>query len=391
LLRFYAIISRLGVCRGAIVVALVAAGVLVGAAPAPARVPLRGVAVQSLWAQFPDGDIDRDLDLARAAGSTVVKVDIAWASLEVKGKGEISQWYLQRMDRFVAGARARGMKVIATLWASPCWASSAPVELKRGCTQDWNQDTVVYPPSNPADYGDIARWVTSRYGNALAALEIWNEPNLDVDLYWKTGDKAGEYARLVRAAYAPAKAGNRVVSVLMGSLVRADKSFLQLLYADGVKGYFDGVSIHSYGVELTPQKLDPFRAAQAKARDKTGIWITEWGEPTGTSTQWSVSERTQAQTITRGMATLDRLSYVRGATLYGLRDIGTDPSSMEQNFGVLRNDYTPKLGWPALQAALRSRPRTSPRCRTSSRSRGARPRSRSRLRSCRAKARSRRR
>ncbi|MDX6668609.1 MAG: hypothetical protein QOK04_1989, partial [Solirubrobacteraceae bacterium] len=122
--------------------------------------------------------------------------------------------------------------------------------------------------------------------------------------------------------------------------------------------------------------------------DKTGIWITEWGEPTGTSSQWSVSERTQAQTITQGMATMDRLSYLRGATLYGLRDTGTDPSNMEQNFGVLRNDYTPKLGWPALQASLRSRPRTLPRCRASSRRRSARPRSR---RSCRSAPRSRRR
>jgi hypothetical protein len=368
------------------VVALAMAGMLLGAAPASARVPLRGVAVQSLWAQFPDSDIERDLDLARAAGSTVVKADFAWASLEVKGKGDISQWYLQRMDRFVAGARARGMKVIATLFGSPCWASSAPAELKRGCTQDWNQDTVVYPPSNPADYGDIARWVTSRYGDQLAALEIWNEPNLDVDLYWKTSDKAGEYAKLVRAAYAPAKAGNRTVSVLIGSLVRADISFLRLLYADGVKGYFDGVSVHSYGVELTAKKLNPFHAVQVKAGDRTGIWITEWGEPTGTASQWSVSEPIQARTITQGMATIDRLSYVRGATLYGLRDTGTDPSNMEQNFGVLRNDYTPKLGWPALQAALRSR--VAARCRASSRRRSARPQSR---RSCRSVPRTRRR
>ena len=374
--RSYAKSLGLGGCRSAMVVALAVAGVLLGAMPASARVPLRGVAVQSLWAQFADGDIDRDLDLARAAGSTVVKVDIAWASLEVKGKGDISQWYLQRMDRFVAGAKARGMKVIATLWASPCWASSAPAELKRGCTQDWNPDTVAYPPSNPADFGDIARWVTARYGKQLAALEIWNEPNLVDELYWKTRDKAGEYAKLVRASYRPAKAGNRSVSVLIGSLVRADRSFLRSLYADGVKGYYDGISVHSYDVELTPQKLDPFHAAQVKARDKTGIWITEWGEPTGTSSQWSVSERTQARTIIRGMATMDRLSYIRGATLYGLRDLGTDPSNMEQNFGVLRNDYTPKLSWPALRTALRSRPPTSLRCR-------ARSRSKAKQRSCR--------
>lgn len=340
--------------RAAVLLLLAACFVTVAPA-ASAQVHYRGVAVHSLWPAFLDGDVDRELDVARAVGSNVVKVDVAWASLEGAGKGQISDMYGARIDRFFAGVAARRMKVIATLWGSPCWASSAPDSLKRGCTEDWNADTVRYPPSNPADYGDIARWMTSRYGTQLAALEIWNEPNLRNDFYWKAPDRAAAYATLVRAAYPAAKAGNPNVPIIVGALVRPDVTFMRALYADGISGSYDGISIHPYGIELTARKLNAFNRVRVKAGDRTAMWITEWGAPTGTDTFWSVSERDQAVAITKGAATIDRLSYIRGATLYNLRDTGTDPSNNEQNFGVVRFDFSPKPGYAALRAALRTR------------------------------------
>jgi hypothetical protein len=312
-----------------------------------------GVAVHSLWPAFPDGDMDRELDVARDAGSNVVKVDVAWASLEARGKGQISEFYALKIDRFFAAAAARGMKVVATLWASPCWASSAPEWLKRGCPDEWNAETARYPPANPADYGDIARWMTSRYGTRIAALEIWNEPNLRNDFYWKAPDGAVAYAALARAAYPAAKVGNPNVPVIVGALVRPDIAFMRALYSNGIRGSYDGVSIHPYGVELTAKKLNAFNRVRVTAGDRTAMWITEWGAPTGTDTFWSVSDRDQARAITRGAATIDRLTYIRGATLYNLRDTGTDQTNNEQNFGVVRYDFSPKPGYGALRAALR--------------------------------------
>ena len=339
--------------RAALVVALALTAALAAAPTALARkVPLRGVAVHSLWAEFSDRDMSRELNLARAAHATAVRVDVAWGSLEVRGKGQISQWYLRRMDRFINGAAKRRIKVIVTLWSSPCWASSAPGYLKRGCNQDWNQDTVVYPPSNPADYGDIARYITRRYGTKLAALEVWNEPNLSIPMFWKTGDPVGAYAALVRATYARAKAGNRRVPVVVGALVRADVSFLRALYAAGIKGYYDGFSIHPYGVELTRKKLNAFHNAQRAAGDRSRLWITEFGAPTSGG-GWHVTERGQASIIKSAFKTLGRLGYVRGATLYTLRDTGNDRGNFIQNFGVLRFNFSPKAGWAALRSALR--------------------------------------
>ena len=343
--------------RGAVLIALAAVAALALAPTASARVPLRGVVLHSLWAQFPDSGIDRDLNLASAAGSNLVRVDVAWASLEVQGKGQISDWYLRRIDRFVNGANARGMKVLMTLWASPCWASSAPDDVKAGCGQDWNQGSVVYPPNNPADFGDIAGWLTKRYGTKLGALEVWNEPNLGPDMFWKAPDKAAAYANLVRGSYGRAKStGNPAVPIVMGALVKPDVNFLKTLYADGIKGYYDGVSIHPYGIELTSTKLNTFRATQRSAGDSTPLWISEFGAPTSTNPGWKVTEAGQADAIRHDFAVLDGLPYVSGLTLYSLRDMSTDRSDFISNFGVLRYDNSAKPGWWALGAALRWQP-----------------------------------
>lgn len=351
----YADIFRSDARRVALAVALMLATFLAAAQAAPARVPYRGVVVHSLWAAYSDRAMVRDLDAARRAGANTVRTDVAWASLEVRGKGQISQWYLGRMDRLVARSRARRMKVIMTLWASPCWASSAPPSVKQGCRSEWNQGSVIYPPANPADYGDIARFITARYGTNLAALEIWNEPNLGIDMFFRAANKPAAYATLVRAAYGPAKQGNPGVPVLAGALVRPDVNFLRALYGYGIKGFYDGFSIHPYGIELSPARLNNFHNVQQANGDPTWMWVTEFGAPTSLGGGWHVTEKGQARAIRHDFSTLDRLSYVEGATLYALRDSGRNRFDFIQNFGVLRANFSAKRGYSALRAALRRR------------------------------------
>src|SRR3954451_19624735 len=111
--------------------------VLACAAPAAAAPTLRGVQLHSLWYSVSLKNMDRQLDLAKAAGSTVVRVDVVWGSLETEGRGRFEPTYTARLSRFMTGARTRGMKVVATLWSTPCWASSAPASVKQGCAGSW--------------------------------------------------------------------------------------------------------------------------------------------------------------------------------------------------------------------------------------------------------------
>lgn len=320
--------------------------------PAPLRTPLRGVQLHSLWWDSTNTDMDHELDLSAQANSNVVRVNVDWGALEEAGKGQFNSWYVPRLDRFVDGANQRGMKVIATLWATPCWASSAPDPLRQGCTDNswWGRGVHAYPPRNNQDYADIARWMTARYGAKLAALEVWNEPN--VSLFWNTPDPVGAYAALLKAAYPAAKAGNPAVPVIGASLGRSDRSFLAGMYANGAKGYEDGLSVHPYAEDRGFPGLTALHNDMVAAGDNIAVWVTEFGWPTGSDPYWHVSEAEQATDVTNGFADLSALSWVHEATLYNLRDKGTDPNDMQANFGVVRRDYSPKPAYAALTAAL---------------------------------------
>ncbi|MBA2342041.1 MAG: cellulase family glycosylhydrolase, partial [Thermoleophilaceae bacterium] len=222
---------------------LVLAGQAVPASAAPP--PYRGVTVHSL-SNEQVGDMDRTLDSAKALGANVVRVDVWWSVLEQEGKGKYTRWYLDRFDRFVKGAHARGMKVLPVLLWTPCWASSAPKQMLAGCSSG----TQKYPPKSASDYGDFARFVATRYGSRLAGIEVWNEPNL---LGFLSGsDPARSYTKLVKAAYSTVKSVNRSLTVVAGGLSGADRSFLEALYRRGMRGHYDVLSIHPYNGANAP-------------------------------------------------------------------------------------------------------------------------------------------
>lgn len=346
--------------------------VLACAAPSAAAGPrLRGVQLHSLWYDVSLKDMDRELDLAKQAGSTVVRVDVVWGSLETDGKGHFEPTYVERLTHFMSGARARGMKVVATLWSTPCWASSAPASIKQGCAGSWwDRNVGAYPPRNPRDYADVAEWLTKHYGRSLAALEIWNEPNnTTTDHFWQARSKAYAYARLVKAAYPAAKRGNRRVPVIAGALSFADRPFLEKLYGYGIEPYEDGISIHPYNEWRDPtEPWDPryvkytfaqgigwIHDAMTAAGDRGKVWVTEFGWSTGLDNRWTVTPAQQGIYIGKAFGLLAELDYVAEATVYNLVSTDDDPMSFEGGFGLLHRNYSPKPAYAALTKALTGR------------------------------------
>jgi len=189
--------------RGRAVLAALAVALVALAALAPAAFAdpqYRGLNLHSMWGDQNASTIQNELDMSKDLGANVIRVDVGWSSLETNGKGQISQWYVDRLDSVIHGASARGIKTIVTLMYTPCWASSAPASLKQNCSGSWwDRGVQSYPPTNPQDYADIARWVTSRYGDQLAALEVWNEPDPSQS-FLTSSDPAGDYVKLVKAA-----------------------------------------------------------------------------------------------------------------------------------------------------------------------------------------------
>jgi hypothetical protein len=311
-----------------------------------APTPFRGAQLHSLWSSVSRAELTAELNALQSGGANVLRVDVGWGSLET-AKGQYDATYLAKLDALASEAQARGIKLIATLWWTPSWASAG------GSPYD--------APSNPSNYGDFARFITSRYGTELAAVEAWNEPNWNNNLIASNVPLA--YAQMVRAFYTGAKQGSPAVAVLAGSLAYADLTFLGELYADGIKGYYDGISLHPYADGARPEDtavthsflggIERMHLFQLANADNTPEWVTEFGWPVGTSTGAN-TEVQQAEYIEKAFALVSALPYVTGATVYQLRDMGTNASNPEDNFGLLHQDFTPRPSYAAFTRAMQA-------------------------------------
>jgi hypothetical protein len=326
----------------------------------------RGVQLHSLWWDGSNSDMDRELDLARDAGANVVRVDVGWSSLETSGKGP-GGWYLDKLDRLVAGASARGLKVLPGVLGTPCWASSAPDSLRQGCQGSWwNRDQItMYPPRDNQDFADIAVFIARRYEGKLAAIELWNEPNLNEDRFWIAPDEPRAYAELVKAAYPRLKQAAPSLPVLAGALAYGNDAWVRGMYANGIKGNYDGLSIHPYN-DGAPQAgswsgIQWARALQREAGDTAPLWLTEFGWSTcRVGSGWCASQADQANFITAAFQALSAEPNVKAGIVYNLRNKGTNADSMEDNFGLVGRDFSVKPGYTALKAALTGSPPPSP-------------------------------
>jgi hypothetical protein len=304
------------------------------------------------------------------AGANSVRVDLSWSTIELNGKGVHDPGYVAKVDRFMTDAASRNIKVIATLWTTPCWASSAPDTAKQACAGSWwDRGVQYYAPANPNDYADIAAWVAQRWGSKMAALEVWNEPNLSNSL--NSANPAADYAAILKAAYPRVKVAAPLLPVLGPAMAFSDGDFLEALYAQGIQGSFDGLSFHPYNEWRAPS--DPWQTARKKYTFLTGVpwiqsimaahgdglkklWFTEVGWPSclpGGTDKWCVTEAQQADYIPSALRIIrDTWSYVDAAVVYNLRNKGTVATDREQSYGMLRRDFTEKPSYGAWKSVL---------------------------------------
>ena len=352
--------------------ALAVAMSLILVAPAAGQ-QLLGAQSHATWSSVSSAEMRRELDMLAFAGGKVVRTDISWSSLESEGKGQYSPWVVARIDAFLDHAEARGIKVIGTLWSTPCWASSAPEEAKQGCTGSWwSRDVDRYEPTSADHFGDAAEWVARRWGGRLAALEIWNEPNEPDHRFLISPDNGRSYAGLLRAAYPRIKRAAPDLPVLGGAMAFSDQEWVERLYKLGAGDSFDGLSLHPYNEWRDPD--DPWKPEWRKYTFLTGVpamhellrthgdghkalWLTEFGfSSCGNGDGWCVSEQQQADYVADSLRIVRGWDFVAAAVVYNLRNKGSDPTDREHQFGLLRHDFTPKPAYGAFAKALGEAP-----------------------------------
>ncbi len=338
--------------------------------PGP-RPEYRGAQTHPLWGRSEEGFI-RELDRLKEAGADTVRFDIGWASLEREGDDDYSSTYIAKADAVFEAAAARGIKVITTFWSTPCWASSAPDTLKQDCSGAWwDRDVQKYPPSDPGEYSEAAAFVANRWGDKMAAFEVWNEPDEANQSFLVSPNPAYDYAQIVKSAYRPLKEAQPTLPVIVGSTTFANRVFLERLYDYGIQPYHDGISIHPYNEKRDPDlHAEPefvkwsYRDGVPWVRDlmlergdaDKGLWLTELGWTTCNdyTSKFCVTENQQEKYVNDAFRIQreDRWDYVKAMIVYNLRNKGTDPGDREDQYGLLRRDFTPKPSWSYFTDAL---------------------------------------
>jgi hypothetical protein len=150
----------------------------------------------------------------------------------------------------------------------------------------------------------------------------------------------------------------------------ADFRFVDALYAHGIAGSFDALSIHPYSDDRSP--LDPgsdawtevsfvrgvpaVREAMLAHGDARPVWLTEFGWSSNAlrdaaSWQNGVSEADQATYVAQALTQMRDWAYVEAAIYYDLVDAGSDPRAPIENFGLVRHDLRPKPAFDAFRRA----------------------------------------
>jgi hypothetical protein len=245
---------------------------------------------------FLEQEVDPDkrqmsVDLLRAAGVSWIRQELPWEQIEPVAKGQTidpkfgdSTW--AKFDDIVERANAVGLRVILRLDTSPRWALPAGAPDGLG------------PPTHYEDYWDFVQQVAERYRGRVAAYQVWNEPNLNIE-WGRTAPDATAYARLLRGAAERIRLADPNARVMMAALAPTltesadalnDLMYLQQLYDAGLRGSMDVLAVQAYGLRGGPDDPRIDRADVTFSRpvlvrelmlrnadEATPIWATEMG------------------------------------------------------------------------------------------------------------------
>ena len=291
-------------------------------------------------------EADEEIAQAKELHAQIVRTEVPWSVLEAGGPGQVDPRSLAFLDRLVADASADDIRVVMLVDSTPCWVSSAPAPLLQACVPGRTSKANAWPPTIPATYAAFVAFLAQRYGTRLAAIEVWNEPDQANEDYFAGPEKPQRYAVILRAAYPAIKQANPNVPVLAGSLVGANGVFLKALYAAGIKGYYDGLSVHYY--TLTLASLRSIHEVQVANGDTKPLWLNEfgwsscWPRRRIQQEQACVTTQLQATNLTNTFRALAHTPYVAAAIVYKLQD-----SPLEE-FGALNTRGARKPAFSAL-------------------------------------------
>ncbi|MBN1217487.1 MAG: cellulase family glycosylhydrolase [Anaerolineae bacterium] len=210
------------------------------AAPPPAAASVNvpfGYGVQA----DPRGNTAGNIGHIKALGFNWVKFQMPWKDVESSpGNYSWGMW-----DDIIGQYNANGINVMLSIPKAPSWARPGD-----------DDKSVEGPPADPATYANFVAQVATRYAGKVQAIEVWNEQNLWYEAGGRGRINPAAYVQLLQLSYQAIKAVNPDMIVISGALTPAgsvgdmamdDIDYLNQMYANGAKGYFDALGAHPSG------------------------------------------------------------------------------------------------------------------------------------------------
>ena len=259
-------------------------------------------------------------DLLLDTGATLHRWVASWGNYEPR-QGELHPGYLEHLRSTYERSLDNGVRPVIQAFGAPRWTLDPWARTPGGGVPCKDAGALCLAPPNVRDRSVRLGWkdwikTLARTFPQAAAIEVWNEPNLQ--WAWVIKQDPQLYAQMVSSAkLALAEVGSRI-PVLTGGLSIVSRSddhytslegMLSAIYSYGGKSSFDAISYHAYPcahhadkTTLLQKTIDRVRQVKREQGDLgRPLWITETGAATGTSPYaycgLGFDEATQASTL----------------------------------------------------------------------------------------------
>ncbi len=277
---------------------------------------------------FPKEKMGQVANLCQLAGINWVRDRMFWHQMEPQ-RGQFAG--TNQYDSSAETQSGAGLQVLQVAHTSPTWANPEgrrfPLDLRD-----------VY-----SFYREMAR----RWRGEVSAFEPWNEA--DIPLFG--GHTGSAMASLQKAAYLGLKAGNPDVIACQNVFAIRRGATLRDFQDNEVWPYFDTFNLHNYEpLENYPALFADFRAVSGGRP----MWVTE----TSVHIRWQGDERFKELSNRDLQLQSERLLKTYAETIHeGAKEVFyfmlPHYSESRLQYGLLRQDLTPRPGFVALAAAGR--------------------------------------
>jgi len=252
-----------------------------------------------------------------------LRTGISWADWYEDGTKEWYDWLFKTLDKHVE--------------ILPCFHYTPPLLGEENKTSS--------PPKNLKDYADFIDVMITEYGEYFDWVELWNEPNNQLDYDFTLDYSWNKFSEMIgMAAHWAKKRGKKT---LLGGMSPIDPNWLKMMAERGVLKYIDAVGIHGFP-EVFDQKWRGWKTEINDIKEvlktfnlQKEIWISEVGFST-----WNFDEVKQYKEFKKVLQTdVERIYW------YSLKDLdpalsttgGFHLDEREYHFGLKNNEGKKKL------------------------------------------------